>query len=141
MVSLCFVVGALLVVRRTRVQRTRSTKRTRRLGRRGEERAWRILQNAGYRIVERECVAEGVLAVDGVEVRYAVRADAIVARKGKMYVAEAKGGDVSAKISTRATRRQLMEYAWIFPVDGVLLVDSHNRRIHTIHFVRRARAN
>ena len=109
------------------------------MGRRGERRAWRILQNAGYRIVKRECVAEGTLALDGALQTFSVRADAIVSRKGRTFVAEIKGGALSARVSTRATRRQLMEYAWVFPVDGVLLVDSRNRRIHTVRFIRRSR--
>ena len=44
------------------------------------------------------------------------------------------GGPQVARITHRATRRQLLEYAAVFDVDGVLLVDAEGGRIHRVEF-------
>ena len=76
--------------------------------------------------------------VDGQERAYTVRCDAIVSKAGRRYVAEMKGGAEAARIENRATRRQLLEYAIVFGVDGVLLVDAAGGRIHEVAFPLRA---
>ena len=104
------------------------------MGRRGQDRAVRILSRAGYRVVGTEVVADGFIRVDGKEVTYRVRADFIVRRWFRRYVAEVKGGAESAALANRSTRRQLMEYARVFKVSGVLLVDADAGRIHRVEF-------
>lgn len=99
-----------------------------------ESAAPRILAHFGYEVLGAQVPGEYTLAVDGQEVSVALRADFIVARQGRQYIAEVKSGRSAPLLSTSATRRQLLEYLIAFPVDGVLLVDAENRRIHEVRF-------
>jgi hypothetical protein len=119
---------ARFVVRR-RVATSRS------LGRRGRERAYKLLRRYGFEILDEEVTAPGLVQVDSRLEEYVVRADALVRRKRRTYVAEFKGGPQSAAITTAATRRQLLEYSCVFGTDGILLVDAHAGRIHYVRFV------
>ena len=130
LLALGLVLGLLLARARTRARVARS----RDLGRRGQDRAIRILARAGYRVIGTEVVADGLIRVDGEEITYRVRADFIVRRWFRRYVAEVKGGAESAAPGNRATRRQLMEYARVFRVSGVLLVDADAGQIHRVEF-------
>ncbi len=42
----------------------------------------------------------------------------------------------AAAVTTRATRRQLLEYAYTYGLDGVLLVDMEAERIVRVEFPR-----
>ena len=63
-----------------------------RVARAGEIDAERMLARAGFRVVARQQPARWTMSIDGDEVEVAVRADLIVERKGKRYVAEVKTG-------------------------------------------------
>ena len=71
--------------------------------------------------------------VDGERIEFEVRADAIVQRKRRRYVAEIKTGR-AASVRSRHTRRQLLEYALLYDADGVLLVDATGGTIHEVEF-------
>jgi hypothetical protein len=108
---------------------------SRSMGRRGRERAMKILRRYGFEVLDEEVSAPGLVQIDSRLEEYTVRADALVRRKGRTYVAEFKGGPQSASITTAATRRQLLEYSCVFGTDGILLVDAHAGRIHYVRFV------
>lgn len=130
---LAAVVGAWIGLRLARrVRAWRSRRRTRR-GHQGEGRALRLLARRGYAIVETQPPTAGELLVDGERIEFEVRADAIVERKRRRYVAEIKTGR-AASVRSRHTRRQLLEYALLYDADGVLLVDATRATIHTIEF-------
>jgi hypothetical protein len=100
----------------------------------GEVRAEEILLRLGYRILGRQvCVTYGV-GVDGREIAVDLRADYVVSRDLRRYVAEVKTGRLAPRIDTPATRRQLLEYRLAFDVDGVLLVDADAERVHRVVF-------
>lgn len=138
---LWFAVGAAIVITLVAVWWARRTLRhlrawwTRWRGQRGEGIAARLLMRAGYDIVTRQDERRCHLLVDGEPVAYVVRADFIVERQGRRFVAEAKNGQQAADPRNRATRRQLREYSVVFAADGVLLVDVPARRIRVISFV------
>jgi hypothetical protein len=102
--------------------------------RRGETRGRALLEAQGYAVLASQCAASYELSVDGAAVEIALRADYIVARAGRRYVAEVKTGTHAPLLRTPATRRQLLEYRVAFDVDGVLLVDAESRRIHVVQF-------
>ena len=131
---LLVVVGVWLGIRLARRVLRHRVGRTRAVGARGETRALKLLAARGWRVVEQQVTAHGLVRVDGEDREYLVRADALVTRKRRTYVAEFKGGAGSATIAHRATRRQLLEYAVLFDVDGVLLVDADAGRIHEVSF-------
>ena len=111
---------------------------SRSIGKRGRERAMKLLRRYGFEVLDEEVTAPGLVQVDSRLEEYTVRADALVRRKGRTYVAEFKGGEQSASITTAATRRQLLEYSCVFGTDGVLLVDAHAGSIHYVRFVSAA---
>jgi hypothetical protein len=131
---LMVAVGAWVGLRLTRGITNRRVARSRSLGQAGRDRAVRLLRRAGFVLVEEEVTGEGVVLVDGVPQTYLVRADALVRRKRRLFVAEFKNGPEASRVSTRATRRQLLEYDWVFDVDGVLLVDAETDAIQHVQF-------
>ncbi|MHC4861931.1 MAG: hypothetical protein ACYTDY_17765, partial [Planctomycetota bacterium] len=106
--------GLLLGARFVQWRVRRRLARHRRVGRTGERTALRLLDRAGYRLLATEVAATGEVVVDGEPREFLVRADALVRRRRRRYVAEFKGGAESASIANRATRRQLLEYASVF---------------------------
>jgi hypothetical protein len=106
----------------------------RQLGSHGAARGLELLTRVGYRVVATEVTREGAVHVDGRAERFVVRADALVERGGRHFVAEFKGASVSASVLHRSTRRQLLEYALVFGVAGVLLVDAASGRVRVVGF-------
>lgn len=136
--GLFLILGVLWGVLLARRRVARGTAHSRKLGRRGQERALKLLRQYGFEILDTEVTAPGLVQVDSKLEEYIVRADALVRRKRRTYVAEFNGGADSGSITNRATRRQLLEYSCVFGTDGVLLVDGHANRIHYVRFVSAA---
>lgn len=131
--ALCLVGLAL----RATWRRWRASRRARRRARvalAGERGAIDLLVREGYVVdaVQPRCAFE--IAVDGVPVSIELRADLLVRRGGQRFVADVKTGSVAPRITTAATRRQLLEYRVAYDVSGVLLVDMASERIHVIEF-------
>jgi hypothetical protein len=124
--TLRIAVRAWLVRRRLRGARER--------GAAGEVRAEALLKRMGFAILGRQVAARYGLGVDGAEMPVDLRADFVVARGGRCYVAEVKTGTFAPRLETAATRRQLLEYRVAFAVDGVLLVDAEAGRVHRVEF-------
>jgi hypothetical protein len=95
----------------------------------GEHRAEPLLRRAGYEIVERQVQGAWTLRADGEPLAVALRADLLVAKAGRRFIAEVKTGKVAPRLDHAPTRRQLLEYRVAFDVDGVLLVDAESNRI------------
>lgn len=104
------------------------------LGARGEARARGILRAAGYRLADEQARGSYELSVDGLPKKIHLRADFLVERGGRRFVAEVKSGAENASITGRATRRQLLEYSIAFDVDGVLLVGVRDGTIVEVRF-------
>jgi hypothetical protein len=95
----------------------------------GEARGERLLVAAGYEVLARQVAGAWTLRADGEPVEVAVRADLLVAKDGRRYVAEVKTGAKAPRVDHIATRRQLLEYKIAFDVDGVVLVDAESDRV------------
>lgn len=108
---------------------------------RGERTAERLLRRRGYRVVARQPRARWDISIDGEPRRVDLRPDLIVERRdGGARVAEIKTGRIAPRLDHPATRRQLLEYALAFDVQGVLLVDVESGRIQEVSFpIARAR--
>jgi Holliday junction resolvase-like predicted endonuclease len=120
-----------------RVRRWRGSWRARRRAARasaGEDRAARLLEAAGFRIVARQARIAWSPRIDGEPHETELRADYLVEGGGELLVAEVKTGDEAPSLATAATRRQLLEYSIAFDVDGVLLVCPERDVIHRIEF-------
>lgn len=112
----------------------RATRRRNRTALDGEVIAEKLLKKNGYSVVEHQVVGQWWVDVDGEEVEVKVRADFLVKKRRRIYVAEVKTGQMVTDPLFPATRRQLLEYLLVFDIDGVLLVDAENRQIHRVDF-------
>jgi hypothetical protein len=101
---------------------------------RGESRARGLLEARGYSVIAAQFGCSYKLSVDAQDLIIPLRADYLVTRDGQRYVAEVKTGALAPYLRTPATRRQLLEYRMAFDVDGVLLVDAEQDRIHVVRF-------
>ncbi len=93
-----------------------------------------MLEELGYTVQGRQIETRYTLLVDGEPTEIPLRADYLVSRNGRQFVAEVKSGSVAPRLDTAATRRQLLEYLVAFQVDGVLLVDGEQRQVHEVTF-------
>ena len=137
LVAACALALALIQTARMAWLRGRPSRRSRRrLAKavRGEHDAERLLEARGFSIEARQVPAELTLHVDGAPVTVGVRADLIVRRGDARYVAEVKTGELAPRIEHAATRRQLLEYALVFDVDGVLLVEPEAGSVRRVEF-------
>ena len=89
----------------------------------GEEAAEILLEELGYTIVSRQESRSWPIVVDGEQFDAKVRADLVVTRDDETWIAEVKTGDTAPNPLHPATRRQLLEYLFVFDPDGILLVD------------------
>jgi hypothetical protein len=101
-----------------------------------EAAAPRVLAASGYEVLGAQVPGSYSIRVDGQRFEVALRADYIVMRQGRRFVAEVKSGKLAPLLGTASTRRQLLEYSLAFAVDGALLVDGENERIYAIEFPR-----
>ena len=99
-----------------------------------------LLERLGYTVLGTQVEKAYGLAVDGQSMSIAVRADYLVRRAGRRFVAEVKSGRLAPLLATPSTRRQLLEYLVAFQADGVLLVDGETQRVHEVVFPLPARA-
>ena len=143
--AIAVLAGALLALVLARLLRAwrgswRARRRAARAGA-GEDGAARLLRRAGFRIVARQARTAWAPRVDGEPQPIELRADYLVESRGELLVAEVKTGDEAPRLSTAATRRQLLEYLIAFAADGALLVCPERGAIHRIEFptVDRAR--
>lgn len=132
--ALSALAGVWFAISLARHLRRRRLKRRFQRGCSGEQRAPDLLKARGFRILEQQPKQDCLVQVDGEECAYQIRADLLVARRGRRYVAEVKTGEAAPDPLQAATRRQLLEYAVSYPVDGVLLVDMEAGAIHEIAF-------
>lgn len=135
LLALAAVLSALLV---RRVLRSRVAHRRARRSLRGEKRAAALLRDHGYRVRDAQLSITYHPRLAGESWPVALRADYLVTRQGKQYVAEVKTGERAPSLGHPPTRRQLLEYSVAFEVDGVLLVDVEAGLVQQVEFPRRA---
>jgi hypothetical protein len=90
----------------------------------GEQGAVALLERAGYAVLEHQVLGSWTVRADGEPLTFGLRADYLVAKDGRRYIAEVKTGRIAPRLSHGPTRRQLLEYTAAFDVDGVILVDA-----------------
>jgi hypothetical protein len=125
---------ALLAWRRARGRVGRANLRRLAAAQRAEAGAERLVERLGYRVVDRQVTRRWAMRVDGVEVEVHCRADLLVARGGRLLVADVKTGDASPDPVLPATRRQLLEYLLAFGADGALVVDMVAGEVREVEF-------
>jgi len=76
----------------------------------------------------------GETEIDGELREVSSRADLLLERHHRLYVADVKSGELAPRPDQPATRRQLLEYLLAFGADGALVVDMRRRRVHAVGF-------
>lgn len=111
--------------------------RRRRIARRaqGAERAaLELLRSHGYVVVDTQVRRAWPVQHGAQHFDINLRADAMVERGNRRFIAEIKSTAFVADLRHGPTRRQLLEYAVAYGASGLLLVDMHAARIDEISF-------
>lgn len=134
-------VAALSFAAALRWSRWRTSAQSRRRARRGfagQAAAAKLLASAGYTVLDANPRVDWTALQGGegevIEHVVELRADYLVRRRGRHYIAEVKTGAAAELLGNSATRRQLLEYQLAFGVDGVLLVRPEDKRVEPIEF-------
>lgn len=99
-----------------------------------EKEAEELLKKKGFRIIGKQKQADIVTYIDGKPNLGFVRADFLVEKNGKKFVAEVKAGELVSDPTEPSTRRQLLEYKFAYKPYGILLVNMLDKSIHKIDF-------
>lgn len=133
-VALLCVLALAIGLWLARVLRGSASQRRNAIAQSGEREAELLLRDAGYRVVERQARARWSILVDDEPVEFEVRADLVVSRGARRFVAEVKTGERAPDLRHGPTRRQLLEYALVFGADEVLLVDVPAGQVRRVVF-------
>ena len=104
-----------------------------RRGKKAEKKAIRLLKKNGYKVQNYQPIAKGHVLQDSEKVYFDIRADLIVSKDKKLYIAEVKSG-AAASIKEINTRRQLLEYSKVFENNNLILIDTEKNKIKKIEF-------
>jgi hypothetical protein len=105
-------------------------------GRAAELEAPAALERRGFRVLKRHPKGRLEWRLDGEPQTAELKADLLVSRGGRRYVVEVKTGR-AVRPTKRETRRQLLEYALAYDVDGVLLLDADADQLRQVEFPQR----
>lgn len=125
-----FAGGAWALRRLGRLRRSRLAKRA--LD--AERAACKLLRSNGYDVLDTGARQLWPVLQGGRRVDVTLRADILVRRGGRRFVAEVKSTAMVADLKHGPTRRQLLEYAVAYRCDGVLLVDMHGGHVEEVRF-------
>ena len=104
-----------------------------RKGKKAEQKAIKLLKKNGYKIESFQTTAKGKLLQDDKTLTFLIRADLIVSKDKKKFIAEVKSGK-AASIEEINTRRQLLEYSKVFNNKNLILIDTEKNKIKKIEF-------
>ena len=104
-----------------------------RKGKKAEQKAIKLLKKNGYKIESFQTIAKGKLLQDDETINFFIRADLIISKNKKKFIAEVKSGK-SASIEDINTRRQLLEYSKVFNNKNLILIDTEKNKIKKIEF-------
>ena len=102
-------------------------------GKKAEQKAIKLLKKNGYKIESFQTTAKGKLLQDDETLTFLIRADLIVSKGKKKFIAEVKSGK-AASIEEINTRRQLLEYSKVFNNKNLILIDTEKNKIKKIEF-------
>ena len=102
-------------------------------GKKAEQKAIKLLKKNGYKIESFQTTAKGKLLQDDETISFFIRADLIVSKDKKKFIAEVKSGK-AASIEEINTRRQLLEYSKVFNNKNLILIDTEKNKIKKIEF-------
>jgi hypothetical protein len=99
-----------------------------------ERAALRLLRCSGYVILDTQVRQIWPVRHGEHQLDVNLRADALVRRGNRRFIAEVKSTSLVADLKHGPTRRQLLEYAVAYGTDGVLLIDMYAEQVEEITF-------
>lgn len=99
-----------------------------------ERKSAQFLERQGYRVVGEQVEKYAAIEIDGRKIPYTVRADYLLKKRGKTYIAEVKTGNQAVSCLQPHTRRQLLEYYLVYQPQAVLFVDGEEGKIEKVVF-------
>ncbi|NLZ53929.1 MAG: hypothetical protein GX892_12445 [Thermoanaerobacteraceae bacterium] len=99
-----------------------------------EQQALRFMENNGFEILDLQKRCVYTLLIDNKPHKIAVKADMIVKKGNKIYVAEVKSGDKVTSPKYTDTRRQMLEYFMVYRPNGLILVDMEKQKLRTVEY-------
>lgn len=99
-----------------------------------ERAALRLLRSRGYDILDTQVRQSWPVRHGEHYLDINLRADALVRRGNRRFIAEVKSSSLVADLKHGPTRRQLLEYAIAYGTDGVLLIDMYAEHVEEIIF-------
>ncbi|MDA3853956.1 MAG: hypothetical protein PF444_06935 [Bacteroidales bacterium] len=121
----------------TLAKKKRAQKRRFKRGDQLEKEAAVFLKKKGYQVLASQKVFYHTFKSDKTEKKAKLITDYIVKKGRKTYIVEVKSGKSAIKLSDKNTRRQLLEYDFVIPNDGVILLDMENRKLQLVEFAPR----
>ncbi|MDF2550689.1 MAG: hypothetical protein K0S07_1756 [Chlamydiales bacterium] len=94
-----------------------------------------LLKQQGFELKALQSSIQVGMTVDNRLFHYEIRPDAIAVKAGRVFAVEMKTGAIATNPLFKETRRQILEYYYALPVDGVLLIDVERKKISEIAFV------
>ncbi len=133
-ILVCCIASILLFYLLTKWWRKVTIRRRFRHGIKAEAYVDRILRSHGYQVHGVQQPITMTAYIDDEKVDYKVRPDAVASKDGREYLVEMKTGKVSINPMYSNTRRQLLEYYYSAPGDGVLLVNGDSGTVKKVSF-------
>ena len=133
-VLVAVVCGLLLALAWQRGRAGRASRKRMRRALKGEDDAVTLLEEAGFEVTDRQARRTWTLRVDGEDHEVEVRADFLAERDGRSFVAEVKTGTRAPNPLHPPTRRQLLEYGFVFACDGLVLVNAETGTLTEVEF-------
>lgn len=126
----------------TLAKKKRAQKKRFKRGDQLEKEAAVFLKKKGYQVLEFQKVFYHTFKSDNTEQKAKLITDYIVKKGRKTYIVEVKSGKSAIMLSDKNTRRQLLEYDFVIPNDGVILLDMENKKLQLVEFApRQAKTN
>lgn len=127
------LLGAWLIKFFLQQKKTRSLKKISERAKLGESEAMKLLQQEGYHIIEEQARMPVKMMIGKERYESFIKADFIVEKNHKRYLAEVKTGK-QANPRLPNVRRQLFEYQNLFETDGILFIDMNKYDIIEVSF-------
>ncbi|MCG1012675.1 hypothetical protein JT739_08695 [Tepidanaerobacter sp. GT38] len=115
------------------IQRWKLKKRLQK-AKKSEYEAIKLMKKYGFEILDLQKKYAYTLYVDDKPHKVTVKADMIVKKGNKIYIAEVKSGDKVTSPRYTDTRRQLLEYYMVYRPSGLILVDMEKQKLRTVEY-------
>lgn len=126
------IIGILITIYILKLFRHRTLTRRIQKAKKSEYKAIQFIESQGFEVLDIQKDRTYTLFIDDKPHDVTVRADMIVRKGNKIYVAEVKTGEKVTSPKYRETRRQLLEYFFVYQPNGLLLIDMEKRKIKTV---------